>query len=81
MTRNVVGTSHHYPLPRRLVAYVHQPQASHAVIRTACSPPDGIVLPRSLARAWATGAESLRDAPIEQHRAKLNHSFTSEKAA
>jgi hypothetical protein len=26
-------------------------------------------------------AASLRDAPIEQHRAKLNHIFTSEKVA
>jgi hypothetical protein len=67
--------------PHRLMAFARQPPQSQAVIRTAAAVRMASSLPRSLVLAWASRAESLRDAPIEQHRAKLSDIFTSEKAA
>jgi hypothetical protein len=51
-----------HPFPRRLKVSDHQPPLSEAVIRTAASRADSIMLPRSLTLAWASRAESLREA-------------------
>ncbi len=44
------------------MAAAHQPPLSQTVIRVACSRPESIMVPRLPMLAWASRAESLREA-------------------
>jgi hypothetical protein len=75
----MVATPRHRPSPRGLTLSVHQPPLFQAVIRTACSRPNSIMVPHSLLLAWASRVVSLRAAPIEHRRAKASHIVTGQK--